>query len=147
MRLWFAVLLFWLTAFAPASAEDAGRTPMPNIPKAQGGACVRDPAFMRRWHMTMLMHQRDVTVHEGDRSGDFAIDKCVNCHVVKGDDGKPVSYADPRHFCRSCHSYASVQIDCFDCHASRPSRRPESADLGGDRDLAALGAYPREMKP
>ena len=45
--------------------DGAGRTPMPAIPKAQGEHCVRDNAFMRRYHMTMLYQQRDATVHRG----------------------------------------------------------------------------------
>ena len=129
---------------APALAEDgAGGTPMPVIPKAQGGHCVRDNAFMRRYHMTMLFQQRDATVHEGVRGGDFSLAGCVTCHAVPGADGKPVSYADPRHFCRSCHSYASVSIDCFECHASRPSAPAKAASATGGEadDLAALNDY------
>ena len=53
---------------------------------------------MRRYHMTMLKHQRDETVHEGVRDGDFSIKACVACHAVKGADGQPVSYARPEAF-------------------------------------------------
>ncbi len=138
------VLLF----AAPALAEDAGgRTPLPDIPKAQGEHCVRDNAFMRRYHMTMLLQQRDETVHEGVRGGDFSISRCVTCHAVPGADGKPVSYSDPKHFCRSCHAYASVSIDCFECHASRPAaaEKAASAAPADDPDLAALDAYLSEV--
>jgi predicted CXXCH cytochrome family protein len=125
--------------------ESAGLTPLPAIPKGKGDHCVRPVDFMRRCHMVMLLRQRDETVHEGVR-GDFNIEGCVNCHAVKGADGQPVSYADPRHFCRSCHSYASVSIDCFECHASKPEPQktaeiPAPAD---DRDLAALNDFVRE---
>lgn len=133
---------------APAFAQDgAGRTPMPAIPKAQGEHCVRDNAFMRRYHMTMLYQQRDATVHEGVRGGDFSIAKCVTCHAVPGADGKPVSYSDPRHFCRSCHSYASVSIDCFECHASKPETPAKAASAGppDESDLASLNAYLGEV--
>ncbi len=30
-------------------------------------------------------------------------------------------------FCQSCHSYASVKIDCFECHASKPERAAAKA--------------------
>jgi hypothetical protein len=30
-----------------------------------------------------------------------------------------VRYEDPQHFCAECHAYASVKIDCFECHADR----------------------------
>jgi hypothetical protein len=68
----------------------------------------------------------------------------VSCHAVKGADGAPVSYADENHFCRSCHSYAAVSIDCFECHKSTPDAPPKSAALGDVRELAA---YLREVKP
>ena len=28
--------------------------------------------------------------------------------------------AAPTNFCVSCHSYAAVKLDCFECHASKP---------------------------
>ena len=133
---------------APALADDgAGRTPMPVIPKAQGEHCVRDNAFMRRYHMTMLFQQRDATVHEGVRGGDFSIARCVTCHAVPGADGQPVGYSDPKHFCRACHSYASVSIDCFECHASKPQAPAKAAlsDGGIPDDLASLNAYLGEV--
>ena len=123
---------------------------MPAIPKGKGDHCVRDTDFMRRYHMTMLKHQRDETVHEGVRGGDFSIKACVTCHAVNGADGQPVSYADPKHFCRSCHSYASVSIDCFECHASKPAAPQKAAQAGisaDDWDLAALNDYLREARP
>jgi predicted CXXCH cytochrome family protein len=146
-----AALVAMAAAFAQALADDgSGRTPVPVIPKGKGDHCVRDTAFMRRYHMVMLMHQRDDTMHEGIRNGDFSIKACVNCHEVDGADGQPVSYADPRHFCRSCHSYASVSIDCFECHQSKPvpqAKAAEAAPPADDRDLAALNAYLREARP
>ena len=63
----------------------------------------------------------------------------MNCHAVNGADGQPVGYADPKHFCRSCHDYESVSIDCFECHDSkpgRPRRPPRSGSPADDRDLA-----------
>ena len=123
---------------------------MPTIAKGKGDHCVRDVDFMRRYHMTMLKHQRDETVHEGVRGGDFSIRGCVNCHVVNGPDGQAVGYDNPKHFCRSCHSYASVSIDCFECHASKPSPPEKAAEAPpavDDRDLATLNDYLREAQP
>jgi len=146
-----AALFAGAALVATAVAEEsAGRTPVPAIPKGKGDHCVRDTDFMRRYHMTMLKHQRDETVHDGVRGGDFSIKACVTCHAVNGADGQPVSYADPKHFCRSCHSYASVSIDCFECHASKPAAAQKAAQTGAsgdDRDLAALNDYLREARP
>ena len=56
----FAALFVGAASIGLALADEtAGRTPMPAIPKGRGDHCVRDTAFMRRYHMTMLMHQRD----------------------------------------------------------------------------------------
>lgn len=138
-----AMALALLFAGSALADDGAGRTPVPNIPKAKGEHCVRDNAFMRRYHMTMLYQQRDATVHDGVRGGDFSIAGCVTCHAVPGADGKPVSYSDPKHFCRSCHTYEAVSIDCFECHASKPQepQKAAAANPSGANDLAALNAY------
>ena len=152
------IAAFTLAALVAAAAllasaladETAGRTPMPTIPKGRGEHCVRDNAFMRRYHMTMLMKQRDDTVHEGIRGGDFSIRRCVNCHVVNGPDGQPVGYDNPKHFCRSCHDYESVSIDCFECHVSKPDSaavKASFADPEAKRDVATLNDYLREARP
>ncbi len=99
-----------------------GEVPYPDIPKGRGEACVEDTEYMRRNHMTLLMHQRDDTMHKGIRSKRHSLKECLDCHAVAGADSTPVTVADPQHFCRSCHDYAAVKIDCFQCHASRPER-------------------------
>jgi [DsrC]-trisulfide reductase subunit J len=117
-RLVFGVLL---VAAAAVAADPAGRTPRPVVERAvKGGQCVADPALMRRNHMEMLKHQRDDTVRAGVRAGPFSLKACIECHasretgsVAKGE----------TNFCISCHSYAAVQIDCFECHASKPPAR------------------------
>ena len=93
---------------------------LPVIPRGQGESCVADTQFMRRNHMTMLRHQRDETMREGIRGNQYSLKECVACHAVMGPDAMPVTVASPEHFCRSCHDYAAVKIDCFGCHASRP---------------------------
>jgi len=98
----------------------ASDVPQPDIPKGQGEQCVADTDFMRRNHMTMLKHQRDDTMLKGVRGNPYSLKDCVSCHAVDGADGAPVTVSSPEHFCRSCHDYAAVSIDCFQCHASRP---------------------------
>jgi len=96
---------------------------VPKPARGRGDKCVADTAWMRRNHMTALMHHRDEMVHEGIRTKRFDLTGCIDCHAVKGADGKPVTIASPKHFCRTCHDYAAVQIDCFECHASRPEAK------------------------
>ena len=98
----------------------AGGVSKPEIPKGEGEHCVEDTDFMRRNHMDLLKHQRDETVLRGIRTERHSLKECVACHAVADTDARPVTTASPEHFCRSCHDYAAVKIDCFQCHASRP---------------------------
>ena len=129
----------------------AGRTPVPMPAKGKGDKCVATTEWMRRNHMDALMHKRDATVHEGIRTPKFALKECISCHAVPGADGKAVTVADPKHFCRSCHDYAAVSVDCFECHASRPGDSDKKAanDAEGrpHEDVAALGRYVEGLKP
>jgi len=116
---------------------ESGRVPLPAITEAAGESCAADTEFMRRNHMSLLKHKRDETVHEGIRTPQFSLEGCINCHVVTGPDKQPVTAASPEHFCRSCHDYAAVKVDCFQCHASRPEpgvlpadHRPLDASVG-----------------
>lgn len=106
-------------ACAGGTQED--RNPLlPVIPEGQGTSCVEDTEFMRRNHMDLLKHQRDETMLKGVRTKKYSLKECLDCHVVYGPDEVAVTVSSPSHFCRSCHDYAAVNIDCFDCHASRP---------------------------
>jgi hypothetical protein len=128
-----------------ATAGDvAGRTPLPTIePATIGEQCVADPAFMRRYHMDLLKHQRDDTVFRGIRSAGppqaagaasggrpeapggstsagakHSLKECIACHASS----KTGSVAKTEtNFCVSCHSYTAVKIDCFECHTAKPA--------------------------
>lgn len=120
------VLLFLMaTLTAPALADSLA----PVIPKAKGEQCVAETDFMRRNHMKVLLHQRDKSVFKGERSKRFSLQGCVECHAVPGPTAQPVTYKDPKHFCRSCHEFIAVKIDCFECHASRPDPTAKRAGL------------------
>jgi hypothetical protein len=161
VRRWILVLLLVLAVPAFVAAGSAveqqpgvTRTPLPAPSRGKGESCVAPVDWMRRNHMTALMHQRDKTVHEGERGAKFSLKGCIECHAVKGEDGHAVSVSDPRHFCRSCHDYAAVYIDCFECHASRPgdpeksSLEKHAADLSrGAADLALLERYIKSHQP
>jgi len=131
------VLMAWVGAGeAQTAMEKKGGdkgVPLPVIARGQGDSCVADTQFMRRNHMTMLRHQRDETMREGIRGKQYSLKECVACHAVMGPDAVPVTVASPEHFCRSCHDYAAVNIDCFQCHASRP----EPGALSDDHDRSA----------
>lgn len=91
--------------------------PKPVIERATGAKCIAAPEVMRREHMHMLTHQRDETVHGGVRGAKASLQGCVECHASKKTGSVAAAKED---FCVSCHSYAAVKIDCFECHATRP---------------------------
>jgi nitrate reductase gamma subunit len=87
----------------------------------------KDPTVMIRNHPDFLMGVRSIVVYKGVRQDMDRIEKCVDCHAVKGPDGQPVGFDSPDHFCRSCHYRAAVSIDCFECHNSKPPAKKEAA--------------------
>ncbi len=96
------------------------------IPKAQQRyseeqACVEPIEEMRTNHMEYILDQRDNTVHEGVRTKQHSLVECINCHVSDAPDAPRID--SEKHFCSSCHTYASVNIDCFQCHADRPMQQ------------------------
>ena len=91
-----------------------------------GEQCVRETPWMRRNHMDLLQHDRDVTVREGVRTLDGSLKACVTCHVNKDDAGKHVPVTDMKgpsgsQFCAGCHAYTGVALDCFQCHSTVPT--------------------------
>jgi hypothetical protein len=114
------LLLAASVAVLPSTAapQSAGRVPQPVIESARGGKCVEDPAFMRRHHMELLKHQRDDTMHGGIRGTKYSLKACIACHASQTTGSVA---AASTNFCQSCHSYAAVKIDCFECHSTKPA--------------------------
>ena len=105
-----------LALFAPVLACASDRVPKPVISIDKPGRCVEDTETMRREHPDMLKHQRDQTMHDGIRTPKHSLKECVQCHAST----KTGSVLGDKGFCQNCHAYASVKIDCFSCHASKP---------------------------
>ena len=105
----------------------------PTPPRAiKGDQCVEPTDDMRRNHMDYLMHQRDLTVHQGVRTKKHSLMECLECHTQKDDQGKFVSINAEGEFCQTCHAYSSVSMDCFQCHATRP--RATTADASHSQE-------------
>lgn len=121
----FHTLLLLLFIAVPVMAG----APLPDIPKGKGENCVEDTALMRTNHMEMILHHRDETVHNGIRTKKHSLKECIECHAVYDENHQAVSVASPKHFCRTCHDYAAVSIDCFQCHASKPRAISTNARL------------------
>ena len=115
-----------LGVHTPGIADDASadeNTSSFYIPEAQRRfseeqGCVEPTEEMRSNHMEYILDQRDATVHEGIRTTQYSLNECINCHVSDAADAPRAD--SENHFCNSCHTYAAVSIDCFQCHADRP---------------------------
>ena len=123
ITLLFSLLLGVYTPTMAADASTDEYSSGPFIPKAQRRyseeqGCVEPTEEMRKNHMEYILDQRDATVHEGIRTKQYSLDECINCHVSDAPDAPRVD--SEKHFCNSCHTFASVSIDCFQCHADRP---------------------------
>ena len=106
------VLAATIAGYAEAGEKLERRVQMPVVKIEKGEVCVAPTEEMRRNHMKMLMHQRDGTVRQGLREPRFSLKNCVECHASR-ETGSVLGKDD---FCSSCHTYASVKIDCFECH-------------------------------
>jgi hypothetical protein len=118
-----AVLLALLAMFVASWALAAGRTAKPVVVIERPGQCVEATEVMRRNHMKLLTHQRDRTVRDGIRTKPHSLSGCVDCHASR----KTGSVLGEQGFCQSCHAYAGVRLDCFECHASKPGAQAAGA--------------------
>ncbi len=98
---------------------------LPNLPRGKGTSCVAPTEMMRKNHMDYLLHQRDLTVRNGVRTERYSLVGCVQCHAQKNDHGNFIAVDAPGQFCQSCHDFASVKLDCFECHATKPDANIE----------------------
>lgn len=115
----FAVL-FCLAALSPflanafsASAAPEVSTDTPAIDELQSKECVASTGYMRDSHMQLLDQWRNDVVREGSYEYESASgqvyeksldDTCLECH------------SNREEFCDSCHTYAGVDLYCWDCH-------------------------------
>jgi hypothetical protein len=124
-----AALIVAAAFSAAATFPAAAGVDLPKIEKGKGEKCVEDTQFMRRNHMDLLKHHRDDTMRKGIRTTKHSLKKCVECHASEKSGSVAASKED---FCAACHSYASVKLDCWDCHATKPGKKsPTQLGQGG----------------
>lgn len=124
----YGILLVALLSLAAGTALSHVVVPQPQAVK--GDSCVEPVDEMRRYHMRMLMHQRDDTVIRGIRTPQHSLVGCVGCHAAQDEAGEYVRIDEPGQFCSTCHEYAAVKMDCFQCHSAVP-QTDETAQLEG----------------
>ena len=96
-----------------------------NIDKSSGEKCVEPTDVMRAQHHIFLNQQSHDTVVKGIRTKKYSLNNCINCHIKPLADGTYPSVKSEEHFCSGCHIAAAAQVECFDCHASKPFKKVE----------------------
>lgn len=126
----FVRLIYVMIGLTLLSTTAVAETPFPTIhePTDESLKCIQPEDEMRRNHMNYILHERDETMHEGVRDEPGSLSACIDCHVEPNEKGEIAGIDSNEHFCSSCHEYASVQIDCFQCHADRPQKYINRAD-------------------
>ena len=107
----FLVVVLFPVWYSLASGGSGEAPKLGDLKQLTGAEkCVREAAYMRAEHMTLLDDWRDRVVREGRRddpeSGlEMSLTRtCLGCHA---------NYDD---FCKKCHDYVDVQPYCWDCH-------------------------------
>ncbi len=103
--------------------------------------CVEPVEEMRRQHFEYILDHRDKTVVEGIRTKQYSLIGCIDCHITPNEQGVYARYSQETHFCASCHQFAAVRIDCFQCHADRPAeaiQKAQESDTSVQRPVQEL---------
>ncbi|MEG3617805.1 hypothetical protein V5T82_05000 [Magnetovibrio sp. PR-2] len=141
----FALLTAGLGLSSPAQAGDV---PLPNPAKAfKGEQCIEPTDVMRRNHFDFLKHQRDETLREGIRGQKYSLNDCIDCHAVTSPDVAGGKLRTLKPFCKECHDYAAVSIDCFSCHtgAAVPGIGKQSALPADHSDKAMIAVLEKHL--
>ena len=101
-------------------ADSPADIPPPKQNFSEESQCVAPIEVMRKNHFEFLLDHRDDAVIDGIRTKKHSLKECINCHITANTEHKFARYSEDTHFCASCHQYAAVNIDCFQCHADRP---------------------------
>jgi len=122
----FLVFALLIGGVSGALAEERSSL-LPDIPKATGTPHPEGNEYWRRNHMQLMRHDRDLTMRDGDRDVGASLKSCFDCHAATDSAGTIVTYESEQHFCRACHDYVAVKVDCFMCHRSTPDGFDEGA--------------------
>lgn len=138
------LVLAFLTLLGLAGMAQAESGLLPVVPVATGEPHAEGNEYWRRHHMELMRHDRGLTLREGQRDIEASLAQCFDCHTTE-EAGQPVTYQSEKHFCRSCHEFAAVRIDCFSCHRSTPSDNPLNRAMAQPDEVNSIAAYLKRL--
>ncbi len=78
--------------------------------------CVEPKEYMKANHMHILDLWRNEVVRKGNRTYKSSTGKEYNISLSSGEESCLGCHDDKTEFCDKCHTYASVEPYCWDCH-------------------------------
>ncbi|MBL0731810.1 MAG: sulfate reduction electron transfer complex DsrMKJOP subunit DsrJ [Desulfosarcina sp.] len=78
--------------------------------------CVESKEYMKANHMQVLDVWRNEVVRKGNRIYTNSMGKEYNISLSSGEESCLGCHGDKAEFCDKCHTYASVEPYCWDCH-------------------------------
>ena len=137
-------IAFCVIGISIVFAESSQDIPPPKQKYSEETLCVEPVEEMRRQHFEFMLEHRDKTVIEGIRTKKHSLNECIDCHITANAQGEYARYSQDTHFCASCHQFAAVNIDCFQCHADRPEeaiRKAMNPNQTVDQDKQKINIY------
>jgi len=106
---------FW---FNMVTATQAAPKPELLGKAATAKKCVFEKYDMRANHMSLLDEWRDSVVRDADRKYTAENGMTFNMSLSTGESSCLGCHEDKAKFCDSCHTYASVDPYCWECHTN-----------------------------
>jgi hypothetical protein len=109
------VAMLAAAAYLATGAETRDASPAADSGTADSTGCIYPKEYMQTHHMQVLADWKEHAAHEGPDAVMKAPDgrrfqkdlaTCLGCHD------------NNRFFCFSCHNYANVKPNCWNCHIS-----------------------------
>ncbi len=109
-----ALFPFWI------NLGETTPTPEPELSAKAKAAkkCVLDKMDMRANHMSLLDEWRDSVVRDSERIYTNADGKEFQMSLSTGENSCLGCHEDKSKFCDQCHTYASVDPYCWECHTN-----------------------------
>jgi len=109
-----ALFPFWFNLGGPEAAPE----PELSVKAKAAKKCVLEKYDMRSNHMSLLDEWRDSVVRDADRKYNAANGKKFQMSLSTGEDSCLGCHTDKEKFCDKCHTYASVDPYCWECHTT-----------------------------
>lgn len=107
-----ATIPFWYNTGKATSAPEPKLSDKAKAAKV----CVEPKEYMKTEHMQILDVWRNEVVRKGNRTYTSSSGKEYNISLSSGEDSCLGCHDDKAEFCDKCHTYASVEPYCWDCH-------------------------------